>query len=333
MPTPPPSKQQLPGRARADAGPTGRRRPAASRFRRFIERPPVFALLLITPALIFFFVWNIVPVLTLIGVSFYNYSMVTGMPPRYIGLGNYEDIVYSFRLWESFGRTLRWVLVTVGIETVLGIAIGILFWGSVRLPGRRLALTLLFTPMLLTPLAAGIFFRLMYEPSIGIINYVTRWIGMGTISFLSDRNLAFAAVVFVDVWMWTPFMVLITLAALGSVPKAELEAAEVDRLPWWRRLVTVVLPHAKFILMIGILLRTIESFKTMDLVFNMTGGGPGTTTELVALTLWRRAFEAFNLGWSSALAFILLLMAIAFTSIFLFVLNLRKRQQEREANA
>jgi multiple sugar transport system permease protein len=266
-------------------------------------------------------------------VSFYNYSMVTGMPPRYIGLGNYEDIVFSFRLWESFGRTLRWVVVTVGIETALGIAIGILFWGSVRLPGRRLALTLLFTPMLLTPLAAGIFFRLMYEPSIGIINYLTRAIGMGTFSFLSDRNLAFASVVFVDVWMWTPFMVLITLAALGSVPKAELEAAEIDRLPWWRRLVTVVLPHAKFILMIGILLRTIESFKTMDLVFNMTGGGPGTTTELVALTLWRRAFEAFNLGWSSALAFILLLMAIAFTSIFLYVLNLRKRQQEREANA
>lgn len=304
-----------------------------ARFRRFIERPPVFALLLITPALIFFFVWNIIPVLTLIGVSFYNYSMVTGLAPRYIGLGNYEDIIYSFRLWESFGRTLRWVLVTVGIETVLGIVIGIMFWGSIRLPGRRLALTLLFTPMLLTPLAAGIFFRLMYEPSIGIINYLTRWIGIGTISFLSDRTVAFAAVVFVDVWMWTPFMVLITLAALGSVPKAELEAAEVDRLPWWRRLVTVVLPHAKFILMIGILLRTIESFKTMDLVFNMTGGGPGTSTELVALTLWRRAFEAFNLGWSSALAFILLLMAIAFTSIFLFVLNLRKRQLEREANA
>ncbi len=333
MPTPPPTDPNAAEGATKSTGPDAPRRSLAVRVRRFIERPRVFALLLIAPALIFFFVWNIIPVLTLIGVSFYNYSMVTGMPPRYIGLGNYEDIVYSFRLWESFGRTLSWVVVTVGIETVLGIAIGILFWGSVRLPGRRLALTLLFTPMLMTPLAAGIFFRLMYEPSIGIINYVTRWAGLGTFSFLSDRSLAFAAVVFVDVWMWTPFMVLITLAALGSVPKAELEAAEVDRLPWWRRLVTVVLPHAKFILMIGILLRTIESFKTMDLVFNMTGGGPGTTTELVALTLWRRAFEAFNLGWSSALAFILLLMAIAFTSIFLFVLTLRRRQQEREASA
>lgn len=325
--------EQLSDRDRGPGAPGGPGRPTASRFRRFVERPRVFALLLITPALIFFLVWNIVPVLTLIGVSFYNYSMVTGLPPRYVGLSNYEDIVNSFRLWESFGRTLRWVIVTVGIETVLGIAIGILFWGSVRLPGRRLALTLLFTPMLLTPLAAGIFFRLMYEPSIGIINHLTRWVGLGTFSFLSDRNLAFGAVVFVDVWMWTPFMVLITLAALGSVPKAELEAAEIDRLPWWRRFVTVVLPHAKFILMIGILLRTIESFKTMDLVFNMTGGGPGTTTELVALTLWRRAFEAFNLGWSSALAFILLLMAIAFTSIFLFVLNLRRRQQDREVSA
>ncbi len=310
--------------------PSSSRRPFLGNVRRVIENPRIFSALLITPALIFFLVWNIIPVLTLIGTSFYNYIMVTGLPPRYIGLRNYEDILYSFRLWESFGRTFVWVLSTVSIATLLGLVLGILFWGSKSLPGRRVALTLLFTPMLMTPIAAGIFFRLIYEPSIGIANYLTRLLGLGTFAFLSERSLAFGAVVMVDVWMWTPFMVLITLAALGSVPKAELEAAEIDRLPWWRRFITVVLPHAKYILLIGILLRTIEAFKAMDLVLNMTGGGPGTTTELVALTLWRRAFEAFNMGWSSALAFILLLMAIAFTSIFLFVLNLRKRKQDLE---
>jgi multiple sugar transport system permease protein len=125
--------------------------------------------------------------------------------------------------------------------------------------------------------------------------------------------------------MWTPFMLLITLAALGAVPRAEMEAAEVDRLPWYRRLQYVVWPHAKFILMLGILLRTIDAFKTLDLIYLMTKGGPGNTTETIAITLWRKAFEGFTMGWSSALAVILLLTAIALTSIYLYVLNVSKQ--------
>ena len=123
-------------------------------------------------------------------------------------------------------------------------------------------------------------------------------------------------------------MILITLAALGSVPKAELEAAEIDRLPWMKRLRLIIWPNAKFILMLGVLLRTIDSFKTLDLVYLMTTGGPGNTTDLIALLLRRQAFEAFDLGWSSALAIILLLTAIAFTSIYLYILNLNRRRQE-----
>ena len=123
-------------------------------------------------------------------------------------------------------------------------------------------------------------------------------------------------------------MILIALAALGSVPKAELEAAEIDRLPWHKRLIYIVLPYGKFILMLGVLLRTIDSFKTMDLIYLMTQGGPGNTTELIAIGLWRKAFEGFTMGWSSALALLLLFTAIAFTSVYLFVLNQNKKQSE-----
>ena len=117
---------------------------------------------------------------------------------------------------------------------------------------------------------------------------------------------------------------LMTLAALGSVPKAELEAAEIDRLPWHKRLTLVVWHHGKFILMLGILLRTIDAYKTTDLVFVMTNGGPGNVTELIGLKLYRFAFASLNIGFSSALALVLLLIAIAFTSIFLYVLYLRR---------
>ena len=127
--------------------------------------------------------------------------------------------------------------------------------------------------------------------------------------------------------MWTPFMILIVLAALGSVPRAELEAAEVDGLPWLRRIRHVILPHAKFILMLGVLLRTIDAFKVMDLILQLTRGGPGNTTEVVGLMLFRKAFEGFTMGWSAALAVIALLIAIAFTSIYLFILNMSREER------
>lgn len=295
---------------------------------RWFENSRVFPVALLVPVLIFFLVWNIIPLLWMVGLSFYNYSLITGVPEKFIGLGNFIDIYTNISVWNALGRTFTWVFLTVGMETVLGVLLGFLFWGSATMPGRRLALTLLFTPMVLTPVATGTFFRLIYDPTFGVLNYLIGQVFGQKIDFLGDQAWAFLAVALVDVWMWTPFMVLITLAALGSVPKAELEAGEVDRLPWFRRIWYIVLPHGKFILMLGVLLRTIDSFKTMDLVYAMTKGGPGNTTEMIAVSLWRKAFEGFTMGWSSALAVILLLTAIAFTSVYLYVLYLSTRRRQ-----
>ena len=186
-------------------------------------------------------------------------------------------------MWGAFGRTFWFVLLAVSIEVVLGVLLGLLFWGSSKMPGRRLALTMLFTPMVITPVASGLFWKLIYEPTFGVINSLLVSLGGGKIDFLTNNDWAFPSVLFVDVWMWTPFMILMTLAALGSVPKAELEAADVDRMSFLKKLWHVILPHGKFILMLGILLRTIDAFKTTDLVFLMTNGGPGNQTELIGL--------------------------------------------------
>ncbi|MBD3306626.1 sugar ABC transporter permease [candidate division KSB3 bacterium] len=295
---------------------------------RWIDNSQYFPMMLLVPVLIFFLVWNIIPLLWMVGMSFYNYSLVTGNPPKFIGFDNFIDLFNNFTVWGGLSTTFIFVLFSVGIETVLGMILGLLFWGSTSLPGRRLALTLLFSPMILTPAATGTFFRLIYEPTFGVANYLTKSLLGAEINFLGDEVWAMPAVLLVDIWMWTPFMILITLAALGSVPKAELEAAEVDRLPWPKRIWYVVFPHAKFILMLGILLRTIDSFKVMDLVYQLTRGGPGNTTEAIGLTLFRKAFEGFTMGWSAALAVITLLIAIAFTSIYLYILNLRAQRGE-----
>ncbi len=296
---------------------------------RWIDNSRHFPAMLLVPVLLFFLIWNIIPLLWMVGMSFYNYSLVTGDPPRFIGLENFLDLYNNLAVWQALSTTFIFVFFSVGVETILGLLLGFLFWGSTELPGRRLALTLLFAPMILTPAATGTFFRLIYDPTFGLANYLTSQLFGAKIDFLGDKAWAMASVLLVDIWMWTPFMILITLAALGSVPKAELEAAEVDRLPWVKRIRYVILPHAKFILMLGILLRTIDSFKVMDLIYQLTRGGPGNTTEVIGITLFRKAFEGFTMGWSSSLAVITLLTAIAFTSIYLYILNLRMEGGER----
>lgn len=291
---------------------------------RAIEGSRAFPTLLLTPILIFFLVWNVVPLIWLLGVSFYQYKVTAARPPKFVGFDNFQDLWKSSEFWGLLGRTLTFMVSSVGIATLLGVLLGLLFWGSATMPGRRLALTLLFTPMVLPPVAVGTFYRLIYEPTFGVLNHFTDAVVGRRFDFLGDKNLAFGATVAVDVWMWTPFMILMTLAALGSVPKAELEAAEIDRLPWLKRLWYVVLPHGKFILMLGILLRTIDAFKTTDLPFLMTAGGPGRTTEFLGLDLYRTGFDAFQMGDASAIAVITLLIAIAFTSVYLYVLNYRE---------
>ena len=286
-----------------------------------LENPKYLQHLLLVPVLIFFIVWNVIPLFWLVGLSFHKYVLVTGEPLKFVGLYNFLEIFNSFEIWHALSNTFLFVILGAGTQTFLGIILGFIFWGSKDLPGRRIALTLIFTPMIMAPLATGSFFKIIYDPVFGILNYFINGVFGVTIDFLGSYVWAFPAVLLVDTWMWTPFMMMMTLAALGSVPKAELEAAEVEDLSWYHRLVHVVLPHGKFILMLGILLRTIDSFKSMDIIFTMTRGGPGNATELIGITLYRQAFNAFTMGQASSLAIIALLIAISFTSIYLYVLK------------
>jgi multiple sugar transport system permease protein len=288
----------------------------------------LLVLSLLAPVLTFFVVFNTIPTLWLLGLSFHTFSLTDGLPPRYVGFRNFVQIFDNRNnIWADLSRTFLFVGFGVTIQTVLGVLLGFLFWGSKGMPGRRIALTMLFMPMVLTPVATGTFFRFIYDPTFGVLNaMLTGAFGGAPINFLGNPATATWAVLAVDCWMWTPFMTMMTLAALGSVPKAELEAAEVDRIPWHRRITLVIWHHGKFILMLGILLRTIDSFKTLDLIIPMTKGGPGQQTRLVAVELNKQAFESFNLGWSSAYAVVLLLVSIAMTSVFIYVLNNGRRR-------
>src|ERR671912_129384 len=295
---------------------------------RALDESRFFPAILLGPILVFFVVWNVVPLLWLLGVSFYRYKVTGARPAEFIGFENFLDIWRATEVWGLLSRTLSFMVLTVGGATVLGMVLGFLFWGSGRMPGRRIALTLLFTPMVLPPVAVAYFYRLIYDPTFGILNFLAEKVLGQRFDFLTNKSLAFGATIAVDVWMWTPFMILMTLAALASVPRAELEAAEIDQIPWLKRIWYIILPNGKFILMLGILLRTIDAFKTTDLALLMTNGGPGNTTEFVGLSLYRTGFEAFQMGDASALAIITLLIAIAFASIYLYVLSYRETRAQ-----
>lgn len=295
-------------------------------FRSFFADDNRFVLVILLPVTLFFLIWNVIPTLWMVGLSFYDYTLTSTGAINFVGIDNFIKLITSSDIWSSFSKTFLFVILGVGIETLLGALLGFLFWNSTKMPGRRLALTLLFSPMILAPIATGNYFKLMLDPSLGVISYIVYAITGQKIELLTSTSLVFPTVLAVDVWMWTPFMLMMTLAALGSVPKAELEAASIDRLSWPQKLKHIVWPYGKYILMLGILLRTIDCFKTMDLVFTMTNGGPGNATELIGISLYRIGFQAFNMGSASTLALITLLVAIAFTSIYLFVLNKKQRE-------
>ena len=293
-----------------------------------VKKKSLFSWGLLAPVLFFFILMSVLPTIWMFGLAFYDYTLTSANKAKFVGFRNFFDFLANQQLSGAVSRTFIFLICAVLLQTFLGILIGVLFWKNDKMPGRRLALTLFFSPMVVTPIATSLFWKFILDPTLGIINYFAQSLGFARFDTLTDQFLAFPTLVLVDTWMWTPFMTLMTLAALGSVPKAELEAAQVDRLPLHRLITTVIWPHAKFILGLGILLRTIDAFKTMDLAYVMTGGGPGDRTELIAVSLYRFAFKSFKLGYSSAVSVFLMFIAIALTSIYLYILNARKKVEE-----
>jgi len=183
--------------------------------------------------------------------------------------------------------------------------------------------------MMLSPAVVGNFWTFLFQPQIGLFNYIASWIAgvdPGSFQMIGDVRLAPWTIVLVDTWMWTPYVMLICLAGLRSIPDSIYEAAEVDRASAWRRFWSITLPMVMPFLMLAVLFRAIENFKMFDMVNLLTNGGPGSLTETVSITLKRAAFEKWQTGWSSALAIILFLTVFGAANIYVKVLNKVKQR-------
>ncbi len=276
--------------------------------------------LFLWPTLALLITFNIFPLLYSLYVSFTEFSAISGRPPVWIGLQNYQSILSDPKLWLYFRNTGRFVLLTVSLQMLIGFGMALLLRDKFR--GSGLISTLVLIPMMLSPVVVGVFWQVMYNPNYGIINYVLGFQpGLGP-AWTTDRNFALWSVVIVDVWMWSPFVMLLCLAGLSSIPDYLYEAAEIDRASAWYTFWRITLPQTAPLLLIAVLFRTIEAFKTFDLVMGLTQGGPGDSTALVAVTLYRTAFLGrWDTGRASAFAYIVLVIIVGVSNIYVKYLN------------
>lgn len=281
--------------------------------------------LLVAPALIVLFAMNIFPLLWSFGLSFYNYRANRQNLPEFVGLTNYARVLTDDTVWERFQTTALIVGSSVLLQLVVGFLLALLF--ERQFPLRRFLLTLVLAPMMLSPVAVGVFFKLFYEPTFGLVSqFINTFFTGEPFALLATPTGAIIAVVAADAWMWSPFVMLLVLAGLVSVPKYLYEAAEIDRASWWRRFRTITFPYIRSLLLLAILFRTIETFKLFDVVYIITDGGPGSATETIGVYIYRIAFQFFRTSQSTALAYIVLFVVIVLTSLYLYAVNRRNRE-------
>lgn len=276
----------------------------------------------IIPTIVLLVLMNIFPLFYSLYLSFTDYSVISAEPPQWVGLENYIKILTTerSRYWHNFTVTGMYALFSVGLQVVIGFSMALLLRAKFR--GSGIVTTLILIPMMLSPVVVGLFWKLIFDPSKGIFNYLIYLNPGGGSQWLADPVLALWAIIIVDVWMWSPFVMLLCLSGLSAIPDYLYEAAAIDRASAWFQFRRITLPQVMPLLTIAILFRTIEAFKAFDLVMGLTGGTPGDATETVSVRLYREAFLGqFNTGESSALAYIVLVIIIAVSNLYIRSLN------------
>jgi multiple sugar transport system permease protein len=276
--------------------------------------------LFIWPTLLLLILWNVFPLFYSLYLSFTKYSAIDVKSPVWIGVKNYADILTNEQIWTYFATTGRFAFLTVSLQALIGFALAMVLKEKFR--GSGLLTTLILIPMMLSPAVIGKFWTMVFNPTFGLINYLLLFPAGKGPDWLANPSLALWAVVIVDVWMWSPFVMLLCLSGLKAIPQYLYEAAAIDRASSWFQFWRITLPQVAPLLLIAVLFRTIEAFKMFDVVMGLTGGGPGDATELIAVNLYRIAFLGqFNTAKAAAFGFLVLVIIVAISNLYITSLN------------
>jgi multiple sugar transport system permease protein len=298
-----------------------------------MESPPTprnekgFIRLLFIPTLTFLITMAIFPLIYSIAVSLTDYTLgIEGA--RWIGFRNYAELFTSGDLLASSWVTLRFTVAAVTVEMVLGVLIA--FALNERIPGAEVVRVIVFLPMMLAPIVVGLFWRFLFDQTFGMINWLLGLISIPPVAWLTDPKFAMAAMTIVDIWQWTPFVVLLTLASLGTIPGDLKEAATLDRASPWMRFRQIYWPYMRFPVLLALLFRTIDSLKMFDLAYVLTGGGPGDFTTTISLLAYRFSFLFFKIGKASAISWLIVIVISIIVNILLSVLMPGEKREKEE---
>jgi multiple sugar transport system permease protein len=282
----------------------------------------------IAPTMLLLLAINIFPLIWTVYLSFTNFKANrANRGIEWVGLTNYRRILSDPDVWAAMQVTAHFVFWSILLQVVLGFGLALLL--DKRFRGHGLWTTIILLPMMLSPAVVGTFWSFLFQPQIGLFNTIIGFFtGVDPSSFqmIGDVPLAPWAIVLVDTWMWTPYVMLICLAGLRSIPDYIYEAAEIDRASAWRQFWSITVPMVLPFLMLAVLFRAIENFKMFDMVNLLTSGGPGSTTEVASITLKREAFEKWRTGYSCAFAIILFVTVFGAANIYVKTLNFLKNR-------
>ncbi|MEG2287976.1 MAG: sugar ABC transporter permease [Ruthenibacterium sp.] len=280
--------------------------------------------LFLMPTLIFLGVTALLPLLYSVYLSFFRLKLnLPNQSPSFIGFDNYARMLTDELLHTSTWNTMLFAVVSVVLEMILGLMVAMVICSDKR--WARGVTSIFMIPMIMAPVAIGTLWRMMLDPSTGIINYALSFLGVDPIIWLGNPNTAMFSVIMVNVWQLTPWVTVICAAGLKALPLDCIQAALVDGATPGQIFRRIVLPLMKPVLVIVLMIRFIDAFKVFDTVYVMTNGGPGSATEMLPNYIYKQGLKFFDAGYSAALAVVFVLVMTICTSLFL---KWRKKEEE-----
>ena len=265
-----------------------------------------FALLMLTPILILLTIVVVVPEIWAFFLSFTKYE--PGSTPIYVGLRNYISIIHDRFFANALFNNLIFVGAVIGLEFLIGLGSALLL--NHRFPFQKLWVSLLIAPYCISLVVACVMWRYMLDPSYGFVNYALSLLGIEPLPWFGKVMLSFVGVIIVDVWKFSPFIMVIAYSALTAMPQEVIEAANIDGATGWKTFRFITFPLITPALLVGLVFRIIFALRTFGIIWILTGGGPAQGTEILSIYLYRETFRYYHFGRGSAIAGVMLVLTL-----------------------
>lgn len=293
---------------------------AASMRTRKVSSDKVISWAFFTPASIVLIITAVAPLCYSLVISLCRYKMNTpNASPSFIGLDNYARVFTTDMFWICLKNTAIFAVLSVSLEIVFGVVLAMMLSNSSR--STRIILSILLIPMIMAPVASGTLWRMMFDKSTGVVNYLLQLIGMDSVNFLGSSKLAIFSVIFVDVWRLTPWVTVLVASGLKGISSSYIEAAVIDGASRMEVFWHIILPLIRPLLIIVLMMRFTDAFKVFDTVYVMTSGGPGNSTEMLPNYIYNQALRYMNAGYAAALAIVFIATMAVLSFLFIRMRN------------